>query len=454
MSLPQKALTSSNLDRSKIDFRLHKFQEEAWDALDDQSIREIGLVAGIQGGKTSFGALGMLKKITEWSTRYPDANYLITADSYKTLHQATIPTFLKIMGRKMGRYVNGKEEFVLKTGGKVFARTDTDPNSVEGIPDCAFAWMDEAGKCSKLFQINVLGRVARLQGQVLYTSTPYSLNWLYKDVEKPFREGARKDISFIQFASHENPSFPKEEFERQRQILDPRTFRRKYMGLHERLEGLVYELTSDNFIDPYSLPRGTRYFAGIDFGFAEGHEFAAVIRAFTPEGYHIDIQEFKQAGLDPNAQVMMCKSLASVYPIETWYCDPARPDMISAFNKAGLSSIGFQVGKDGFKPIMAGITKQIELIRSGRYKIFRGKLPLLEDEFETYHWPENKDGRIEKEVPVPINDHILDAVRYVSVGTMHLEKEREAPLMGSRTYPHIDYFDPTKKNRKQSWENM
>ena len=97
--------------------------------------------------------------------------------------------------------------------------------------------MDEAGKCSRLFQINVLGCVARLKGQVLYTSTPYAMNWLHNDVEKPCLSGQRKDIKLIRFSSAHNPSFPPEEFERQRQILDPRMFRMKYCGIHERMQG-------------------------------------------------------------------------------------------------------------------------------------------------------------------------------------------------------------------------
>ncbi len=435
-------------------FALHKHQILAWKALDDPEIREIGVCAGIQGGKTSFGSLAMAKKINEWSEKYPGCNYLVGADNYKTLTQATIPTFLKVFRRGAGKYIGGsREEFVLKRGGKVFFRTATDPNSVEGIPDVAFAWIDEAGKCSRLFKTNVLGRVARLRGQVLYTTTPYALNWVYTEVEKPYLSGQRTDIAFIRFSSADNPSFPREEFERQRAILDAKTFNRKYMGLHERMEGLVYELSSDNYATSFHPNEKTRFFAGVDFGFTEGHEFALTVRAITEHGFHYVVSTFKQAGLDPNAQVMLAKAKQSTFKIETFYCDPARPDMIAMFNKAGLPSIGFQTGKEDFKRIIPGINKHIELIRTGRYKILRGVNADLEDEYETYHWPEFQEGKVIREEPVKLNDNLMDAERYATIGTMHVKfKEEPGPYI-ARSKRDFDVFDPKKSRKSGGWDS-
>lgn len=450
--MSSRARVKSGFNFQTNEFNLHSFQEEAWEALQNPNYREIGLLAGIQGGKTSFGALAMTKMIGVLSKIHPKCNYIVAADTYKTLSQATIPTLMKFV-KPLGSYNQGKQEIELKSGGKIFARTATNPDSVEGIPDCAFAWIDEAGKCPKLFQINVLGRVARLKGKVLYTSTPYAMNWLYTDVEKPSLSQDRSDIKIIRFSSADNPSFPKEEYERQKQILDPRTFRRKYMGIHERMEGLVYELSDENFMEPRQLPKGTRFFAGVDFGFTEGHEFAVIVRAVTPDGYHLDIDEFKQAGMDPNQQVMLCRSKMEIFKIERFFCDPARPDMISALNKAGVTSSGFHVGNEAFKPIVPGISKHQEFIRSGRYKVIRGACPHLLDEYETYHWPESKDDSPVKEVPVPINDHLLDAVRYVTVGTMNIKPVEMPKPIVSRSHAVVDNFDPTKTSKaKRSWE--
>jgi PBSX family phage terminase large subunit len=451
MSSPAKVQSGFNFQTN--DFALHKFQQEAWDALEDEKIREVALLAGIQSGKTSFGALATTKKIGVLRNKHKDCNFIVAADTYKTLSQSTVPTLLKFTNQGLGIYNQQRQEIELKGGGKIYLRTSTDPWSVEGIPNCAFAWVDESGKCSKLFQTNILGRVARLSGQALYTSTPYAMNWLYHDVEKPFLSGERKDIHLVRFSSADNPSFPREEFERQRQILDSRMFRMKYMGVHERMQGLVYETPDDVFVEADQLPKNTRYFAGVDWGFAQGHEFAIVVRAITIDGYRYEVDEYKSAGLDPQQQVDACKAKAGIWGIERFFCDPARPDMIASMNKAGLKSTGFHVGNESYKPLIPGINKHYELIKSGKYKIWRSKCPHLTDELETYHWPEYHDDKEPKEVPVAINDHCLDAARYLTIGTMNICIKDPPKAIISQRFPERDFWNPAKKSKqKKSWD--
>lgn len=453
MSLRAKARSGFNFQTN--DFALHKFQEQAWDYLNDPKIREIALLAGIQGGKTSFGALAMTKKLGKLRKASQEpCNFIVGADTYKTLSQSTVPTLLKFTNQRLGTYNQGKQEIYLKGGGTIYLRTSTDPWSVEGIQDCVFAWVDEAGKCSKLFQINILGRLARRRGQVLYTSTPYALNWLYNDVEKPFLAGERDDIRLIRFSSADNPSFPKEEFERQKQILDARMFRMKYMGVHERMQGLVYDLTEDNYCEPFKVPQNMRFFAGVDWGFAEGHEFALVVRGIGIDGYRYTVDEFKGAGLDPQQQINMCKAKSSTWNIEAFFCDPARPDMIAALNKAGLNARGFHVGNENFKQLVPRINKHYELIKSGKYKIWRSKCPHLIDEYETYHWPEHQDEKTPKEAPVKVNDHLMDCEGMLTAATQNIFVKEPPKAIVSQRYPERDFWTPTQKSKKEkhSWE--
>lgn len=446
MSLSGTKSTNSN----SRTFRLHAAQIKGWQALERPEIREIALCAGIQSGKTSFGAIALMRKVHELRKIHGPCNFIVAADTYKTLHQATIPTLMRLFS-KLGTFNQQKAEIVLRGGGTIFLRTGTDPYSVEGIPDCAFAWVDEAGKCSRLFQINVLGRVARLGGQVLYTSTPYAMNWYYHDVEKPFNDGSRTDIEFIRFSSMDNPSFPKEEFDRQRQLLDAKIFRMKYMGVHERMQGLVYpgahELVTEDFV---WTPK-TKVFAGVDFGFAEGHEFALVIRAIQEDGRVVDFDEYKSAGLDPTEQVAICMAKQKTYNIQSFYCDPARPDLIALMNKHGIRAQGFHIGREAYKQIVPGIQAHGSLIRSGKYQVHKRCKNLI-DEYETYHWPEVAEDREAKEVPVAINDHCMDATRYLTIGTMHVEIKENAQYQ-PRPFVKRDFFDPRRKTKSnKSWD--
>ena len=170
---------------------------------------------------------------------------------------------------------------------------------------------------------------------------------------------------------------------------------------------LVYELSDDNFCEPFTLPKSTRFFAGVDWGFSEGHEFGLIVRAIALHGHRYAVDEFKGSGLDPQQQIDLCRAKAATWGIERFLCDPARPDMIAALNKAGLRAMGFHVGAENFKQLLPGIMKHYELIKSGKYKIWRSKCPHLMDEYETYHWPETPEDKEAKDAPVKLNDNLM-----------------------------------------------
>jgi len=429
-----------------LELEFHPKQGLAW-----KSKSKITLCcSGIQGGKTTVGALWAITQSTYCGK---DDNAIIAAPTYKILNQSTLPTFFKFAAGK-GTYSKVDSVFKFKNGSTAYIRTSTDPFSVEGITNVKWIWLDEAGMCKYMFWINLEGRAARTGAPIMCTTTPYGINWPYQHLIKPFKSGERTDINYLEWLSVDNPTFPREEYDRQKQILDPRTFRRKYMGMSERMEGLVYELSDDNYAEHLPENIAIRYYAGVDWGFSEGHEFAILVRGITNDGFKYDVHELKAAKMDPQQQVMACKALQKSYNIETFYCDPARPDMIAALNKEGIRAIGFHVGKEAYKPLLPSIQKHYELIKSGRYKIIKENCPNLLDEYETYHWPESKDGKEVKEVPVAVNNHILDAARYITIGTMHVQERAMPREIVSQRYPHIDTWNPkVKSKQKRSWDS-
>lgn len=435
------------MESSGLTLSLHEKQGRAF--LSDKKLTLC--CSGISGGKSSVGSLWIIRQISKWNGG--ENNYIIGGPTYKIMHQSTVPAFMRYAS-SLGTYKQGQQEFHLNNGGVIYFRTSTDPFSMEGIQNVRAAWLDEAGLCSYSFWINLEGRCARTNAPIICTTTPYGVNWPYQQLIKPFHAGARPDLAYFEWLSIDNPSFPKAEFERQKQILDPKTFRRRYMGISEKLEGLVYELTEDNHSKSDKLPHGTRFFASVDWGFAEGHEFAILVRAITLDGYRYEVDEFKDSGLDPNQQIQACVMKMKTWGVERFFCDPARPDMIAMLNKAGAKAIGFHEGRENLKPILAGITEHTRLIRGGKYKIWVDKCKHLLDEYETYHWPEFQDEKEPKEVPVAINDHLMDCARYLTVGTMGIVvKDNPGPFMSARR-PHQDFWSPTKKSKKASgWDS-
>lgn len=435
MAEPAKS-TSTHLKLSQGQADLY-FEKEA---------RILLACSGIQGGKTTLGAYWILKKISEAP---PDANFLIAAPTYKIMQQSTLPTIFTIWPSTFYKYHKVDSILSLQDGRVIYLRTGTDPNAAEGIQRVHAAWLDEAGMCSKLFWYNVQSRTAFSKAQLLLTTTPYAMNWLKKDVIDQSEKFKRPDIMYRRWRSKDNPAFPQEEYDRQKEILPAKIFARKYEGIHEKMEGLVFEdLNADNYCNPFPKPKDVRVFAGVDWGYK--HAYAITIRYITTEGMHYTVSEFKQSGCDPSEKVAIAKGLQSIHGIEHWYCGADRPEMIDMFNDAGLKASSYYFeGDKRYREVLAGVEAHATLIKSRRYKIFSNTCPHLEDEYETYHWPEPRadDDRI-KENPVDINDDLMSAERHITVGTLHLTKKAATNLPVKQVSQYNrDIFDPSKRSR-------
>jgi phage terminase large subunit len=276
-------------------------------------------------------------------------------------------------------------------------------------------WIDEAGKVSLYFWENAVARAAFRDCPIDLTSSPYALNWLYKQFVRPIMQDrrSRPDVELIQAASDENPSFPKKAIEDARLTMDPRRFRAMFGGVWEKMTGLVYDCFDDeeNVCEPFALPTGTRFVGGIDWGFS--NPFALVVRAITPDDKHYQVYEFYRTAQTLAQKIEAARQAASIFQVKPWYADPSDPASIQAFNEAGLSCIPAD------NDIKAGLDNHYELIKTRRYKVFRGSSPHTIDEYESYHWPEEKldvspDKDIKEQTPVKQNEHSMDANRYVS----------------------------------------
>jgi hypothetical protein len=191
------------------------------------------------------------------------------------------------------------------------------------------------------------------------------------------------------------------------------------------MEGLVYDRV--NYCATKVLPQGTRYFGGVDWGYT--NPFALTIRALTPDGEHYRIGEFYKTGMMIDEIKNVCKQRRDIYDIELFIADPSRPEYIQELNNAGLNCI------PGNNDVRAGIDEQSRLFRENKFFIFEDDNPQGVDEYNTYHYPEIKEHKIDEDTkepdPVKQNDHSLDADRYT---TMHL-KTAPGMVEAGRQFP-------------------
>lgn len=420
-------------------------EKQAKAVFSDSKITVLG--TGIQYGKTTVGAVRLKLRMHEHTAR--DDAFLVCAPTYKILEQSTLPAFLKLM-EGCGEYHAGKGVFRMYGGGTCYFRTNTDPDSIVGITNVRHIWGDEAGKFSLYFWENIQGRGSFKDCQIDLTTSPYTLNWVYKEIVRPkMRDpGARPDVMLVRARSDENPYFPKSEFERRRLTMDPRRFDMIYGGNWGKMSGLVFDCFDDigNIVKPYELPKGTRIVCGIDWGYT--NPCAMVVRAITPAGYHDQIGEAYQAGLTIDDIIDTAKKMVAAYGIEFFWCGPDQPGYIRKFQEAGLPAMAWDASKGS---VRSGIDAHYELIHSRRYRIWEGTSPCTLDEYESYHYPEPEDLKQDQDSkeqgPVKQNDHAMDANRGVT--RMEIQMQGRVKHGTGQYDPQIRRLDRLKRAKRR-----
>jgi len=345
--------------------------------------RFIALIAGTGGGKTFTGPLWLYREIEQ----YPEDQYFVIAPTYKMLTRATVPTLMEVFRETdaQGTYSQNRGVYELPQGAKIWFGSADRPETLEAGQYRA-VWLDEAGQMKYMVWVVVQARLGFLKGKALITTTPYSLNWLYKEFYQKWLSGD-KDYDVIQFESINNPYYPQDEFARARKTLSSQLFDMRYRGQFRKMEGLVYpDFSNDHIIDPFKVPLEWRRQGGVDFGFNNPH--VAIKGAVDDDDilYIYDEWYRSQMLLSVHAEKMMDMRYAG---------DPSGKREIEE-----LLDLGVRVSS-GDNDVNLGLQKVNERIKSHRIKVFKNCKNLI-DEFETYHWEGEKDK------PHKEDDHCMD----------------------------------------------
>lgn len=275
-----------------LELHFHAGQWQAWDSRK----RFIVVLAGTQGGKTSFGPHWLYREIQ----RRGPGDYLVVTPTYPLMQKKALPEFKRIFQHvlKVGKYVGGSiNTFTFSTAGELRtfgAKQDRpttvmfghaqDPDSLESAT-AKGAWLDEVGQ--KKFKLGsweaILRRLSIHQGRVLLTTTPYNLGWLKQKMWDPWLAANKHhaDIDVVRFRSIENPMFPRTEYERAKQDLPRWKFDMFYNALFTRPAGLIYDCFEEqHIVKRFEIPDHWPRYLGLDFG---GVNTAGIFFARDPE---------------------------------------------------------------------------------------------------------------------------------------------------------------------------
>lgn len=382
-------------------------------------------ICGVQSGKTYLGAVWAQKKIQE----YPTSNGLIAAPTVKILQHSTLEKFFGLFPEYRKYYKEQKGEIELPSGAKIFIRSTDDPLGVEGMT-INWAWLDEAGMMKRMMWLVIKARVSTTRGQVLMTTTPYNLGWLYQEVYLPWKEKTDPDLAVFTWKSVENPYFPADYYEKEKNRLGAEEFARRYEGEFTRLEGLIWELPNNAVVhDSPMLERILRFpdrvIGGLDWGY---HNPTGLLVVYVKDATYYVMHEWKAAGKTTPEIIDRAKIYAKDDRVTLWFPDPAEPDRIEEMKRFGLP-IG-----DTNKDVLVGLSHVGALLREGRLLIHSSCRELL-DEIGQYQWEENTEGKAVKERPLKVDDHLCDALRYALMGYRPYEpKNKNTAPIEATTY--------------------
>lgn len=271
-----KPIELFEISEGKLRLNFHEGQWAAWKSVK----RFIAVLAGTQGGKTSYGPIWLWREIQKCGP----GDYLVVTPTFKLLELKALPEFKRWFEQifQLGEYTSSPvKKFIVSKAGEIrlFGKAQdkpttvyfgyaADPESLESATIKA-AWLDEAGQ--KKFKLGsweaILRRLSLAQGRVLITTTPYDLGWLKQKLWDKWKAGD-KDVDVVRFESIANPMFPKEEFERARRDLPSWKFDLFYRAIFTRPAGMIYDSFEEarHKVPRFAIPKEWPRYLGLDFG--------------------------------------------------------------------------------------------------------------------------------------------------------------------------------------------
>lgn len=278
--------------------------------------------------------------------------------------------------------------------------------------------IDEAAKIKReIWEKYLRPTLTDRQGAALFISTPEGYNWFHQiylrgqDLEHPRWQS-------FQFPSWANPHLAATEIEEAKRVLASETFAQEYGAQFTTFAGRVYKEfdRSVHVIEPFLIPESWQRYRAIDFGYT--NPFVCLFLAVDEDENVYIYDEHYQAGKTTDYHLAEIKRRRGNF--QASFCDPSARQLIEDMRSKGLN-----------------LTPAVHDLRSG-IEAVREKLRIKEDgpppdrvgagwpslfvfkscpntifEFEQYRYPETKGDGSEKEEPLKLNDHAMDALRYV-----------------------------------------
>jgi hypothetical protein len=426
--------------------------------------QETILTGPYETGKT----VAALTKLHALLVKYPKSRAFITRQTYKSLIPTAIVTYEnKILPvppddplSAVKKYGGSKPEFYEYPNGSnlLVVGMDSPDKLLSGEFD--FGYVNQAEELSLDAWEKLVGRCTGRAGNAPYTQVMGDCNpshpqhWILH----------RASLKLFEQLHKHNPRLCNQETgewteagNKTISILSSLTGLRKkrgYEGKWVSNEGVVYEFDREIHLLPRNkAPEIVSWYLSIDFGYT--NPFVCQLWGLDRDGRMYLWNEIYFTHRTINAHAPKIKAMIGNRRIEAIVADHDAEDR-ATLAEHGLStvaakkdiSVGIQAVEERLK-VQGDKKPRLYVLEdatlewdSTLYREYPGDLfPCsTEHEFPLYAWPENKEGKPIKEVPLDLNNHGMDALRYM---VMYLENpiksftKAKTPNLYQRRSPNL-----------------
>lgn len=380
-----------------------------------------GAFAGKRGGKTEAGAVECIR----FAHSQPGYNpggvdpYIgvIIAPTTDMLRRLSLAKFEAYGKHGIAKHHKTFNEYEWQNGTVIYGISADKPQRIEGIK-AGFIWVDEVFQVSEQLFLEALARVSDTKGHVWVTG---SLGVQYANpkqhwAHKYFKEKPLEDSACFEWATAQNPYFPRDELERLKDTLDPTSYRQMFEICWDIMpDDRVYnDFTEDNILKGYSYDPKKPCFVSIDWGWA--HPMA--VGFFQVDGNRVILfDEIISSRL--TLDDLWDKIQGKGYRITQYFCDIAGNQ---EREQTGYSNVEwFRKKGVHFKYRSSAVTYGISIVRSFvknskgvRRFYITSACPRSIDGMLNYSY-QSKEGIILNENPVKKDDDAVDMIRYFFV---------------------------------------
>lgn len=382
-------------------------------------------IAGIGSGKTTTGTHRGVRaafgQVGSQPITTPNTG-MVCAPTYDMINLIVVPSYYQTLGGHVKEggliadYNKSEKVMTLVNGSRIVFRSTDNPERLRG-PNLSWIHMDEAALMSEEVWKILFGRI-RAEGAFGYiwlTSTPAGRNWIYQK----WVQDKRDSYHLVKMHTFEN-IFLHEDFLRELALEYAGDYAKQELGgAFVGFKGLIYpEFNPDRhtFHGEIDIAKYAYAVAGVDWGFASP---GVILVAGVDADGRIDIihEDYtKRRGIEDWATVAY--QLHEAYNIQTFYCDPSKPDYIQRFNDVGVNAIGADnTVESGIQDVRRKIVGRDDT--NTPYLRLHNNAAWTKTEFGQYQWLTRNIkgvGEVDLDVPKKAKDHTMDSLRYLVRG--------------------------------------